>query len=161
MEHLDFAQRLAALERQNRQLRIAFGALLLIIGMLALSGFQGSRPHDLLRARKIQVVAKDGKTLIELKGMDRDGQSSIVLNNMFGGPGAELSVTHRRGSLTLGETTDRKSEGNFVAVYASSFGSYVEARDTSGVAVQLASSRGKGSVQLLDKIDNLKAKWPK
>ena len=148
---LDLERRLLSLERSNRRLRLAVGALS-TFALLATVGWRSAPtpPADLLRVRRLQVMGRNGTAEIELRADAPNDGGSIVVSDAYGQPKAELSTQHRGAWLQIGETTDAAGQANFVKVYASSFGSTLTAHDATGAEGSLGAGRRGASVTSSD-----------
>ena len=94
-QHLE--SRITALERSNRQLRVALGVLLLVVITLSTVA-ASSKPAalEMLRVRSLDVVNDDGVTVIHL-GVRSSGAGGFWLTNAEGNRVLHLNQTEQGG----------------------------------------------------------------
>lgn len=78
-ERMDIERRLEKLERRNRLLAGALAA----VGALSVLAGAATRPDDVLRAKKIEMVDDAGKVRAEL-AIDADGSAGLFLRDTNG-----------------------------------------------------------------------------
>ncbi len=121
--HRDLESRIAALERSNRRLRLAFGLLALAavaLATVAMGGETAAPALDELRVRSLDVVNDDGVTVVHLgvrsSGAggfwltDARGRRVIHLNQNVQGAG-RLAVSNAEGGEAAVLTADVNGEG--------------------------------------------------
>jgi hypothetical protein len=145
-------QRLNKLERQNKRMKKGMiGMVLAGISLLVMAQAAPPKVHDLIRAKKIEVVSDKGQTVISLEGWEHGGMIStynkkgLNLTSVAANDGGDgLITTYNSKGKKLVDITATEDDTGSISTYNSKGKYLVDITATkNGGAITTFDSKGK------------------